>query len=130
MCGRAVKETEIGVLGRSIQYDGRHQATIVRLLAMGCAAVAEEPLLVGVSVERQVLESADFSPRRALGDISVEVEHRVARLVAWGKVARRVFACGGEGGDELRPNLVGRVADAGPERGDDIAPPGAEPLHC
>src|SRR5580658_2611293 len=62
--------------GGSIQYDGRDQPAVVRLLAMGSAAVAEEPLLVGVSVERQVLESADSGARRALRDIGVEAEHR------------------------------------------------------
>ena len=57
--GRAVKETGIGVQPCSIQYDSRHQPAVVRLAAMGCAAVAEESLFVGVRVERQVLESAD-----------------------------------------------------------------------
>src|SRR5271163_1750656 len=100
MCRGAVKEMGIAVRGRSIQYDGRQEPAVVRPLSMGGAAVAEEPLLVGVSVERQVLESADSGARRALRNIGVEAEHRMARLVAWGKVAPRVFACGGEGGDE------------------------------
>src|SRR5271169_4066403 len=91
---RAVKETRLGAPARSIEYDSRHQAAVVRLLAMGCAAIAEEPPLVGVSVERQVLESVDPGARRALGDIGVEVKHRAARVVAWGEVTRGVFARG------------------------------------
>src|SRR5208337_4962574 len=106
MCGLRVKESGSRVQGRSFQHDRGHQPAVVRVLAMGRAAVAKEPPLVGVGVEAQILEAADPRARRALADKGVEVEHRVARFPAWGEVARRVLARGDESGDELRTNLV------------------------
>src|SRR5271165_4693718 len=117
MYGLRVKESGIRVQERSFQHDRGHEPTVVRLLAMRRAAVAEEPPLVGVGVETEILEAADPRARRALGDKGVEGEHRVASFPAWGEIARRVLARSSESGDELRTNLVGRLADAGPERG-------------
>src|SRR6478736_2639083 len=66
--------------------DDRDQPPIVWLLAMRGAAIAEEAALVGVGVEAKILEASDPRARRALGDIGVEVEHRMARSAAGGEV--------------------------------------------
>src|SRR5271154_6735422 len=96
---------------------------------MGGSAIAEEAALVGVGVEAKILEASDPRARGAFGDISVEVEHRMACPSARGEVARGVVARALEGGDELWTNLVGIVADARAKRGDDAAALGAKPLH-
>src|ERR1700722_10359155 len=96
---------------------------------MGGSAIAEEAALVGVGVEAKILEASDPRALGAFGDISVEVEHRMACPQAGGEVARRVFACAVEGGDELWTNFIGSVADARAKRGDDVAASGPKPLH-
>src|SRR5580704_9408057 len=115
--------------GGSIHDDNRQEAAIVRLLAMGGAAIAEEPALVGVGVEAKILEASNPRARSAFGNISVEVEHRMICFVARSEVARRVVARAFEGGDELWANLVEIAGDAGSKRGDDVAALGAKPLH-
>src|SRR5260370_9607427 len=95
--------------GGSIHDDNRQEAAIVRLLAMGGAAIAEKPALVDVGVEAKILEASNPRARSAFGDISIEVEHRMACPSAWGEVARGV-ARAVEGADELRANLAGSVA--------------------
>src|SRR5580693_1369683 len=78
--------------GGSIHDDNRQEAAIVRLLAMGGAAIAEEPALVGVGVEAKILEPSNPRARSAFGDISIEVEHRMACPSAWGEAARGAVA--------------------------------------
>ena len=84
---------------------------------MGRAAVAEEARLVGIGVEPQVLEPADAGAGGALGDIGLEVEHGVARPAARNEEALRRLSGFRESGDELGADFVGRLRDAGTERG-------------
>ena len=104
----------------SDQSDRGDEPAVVRLLAVGRAAVAEEPRLVGVGVEAAVLETDDAGARRALADIAVQIEHRARRIDARDEEARRLGIGGRVGLDEFGADLVGGLRDAGAERGADV----------
>ena len=107
----------------------RHEPAVVGLAAMGRPPVAEKARLVRVGVEPQVLEPADAGAGGALGDIGLEVEHRMPRPAAGNEEALRRLSRRIESGDELGADLVGALGDAGTERGGDGVSFGAEPLH-
>src|ERR1700733_10914308 len=129
LIGRARTSCQATRVRGSIQYDDRDQPAVVRLLSMRRSAIAKEAPLVGVGVEAKILEASDACACGALRNVGVEVEHRVAWPAARGEVARCVVARAFEGGDEFWANPVGFLADAGSERGDNVAALGAKPLH-
>src|SRR5579863_3385071 len=99
---------------------GGNQAAIVWLLAVGRASIAEEPLLVGVSVEAEVLKGANARPPRTFADVALKIEQRMS--VARGRHEKSPRALVGDEKtiDELRPDFIGLLRDARPEGRPDI----------
>ncbi len=54
--------------------DRRHEAAVIGLPAMGGAAVRIEPYLVGIGVEREILETADPGAADPVADEARQVE--------------------------------------------------------
>ena len=66
---------------------------------------------------------------RRLAVLAARAEHRAALARAWREKAGGGVVGRGEGGDKLGPDLVGGLADAGPQRGANVARRRAEPDH-
>src|SRR5262249_62036301 len=60
------------------QGDGIDVAPVVRLGAMGGAAIAEKPGRIGIGAQTQILDLVDTSKLEPHGDIAGEIEHGVA----------------------------------------------------
>ena len=94
---------------------------VIRLGPMGGAAVAEKARRVRIGAEPKVLDALDFSTFEPRPDVAGQVEHRVAGA---GGRREEAIVCGIgrlEAIDELRADLVVRLADHRPERGADAA---------
>src|SRR5262249_48857445 len=59
------------------QGDGIDVAPVVRLGAMGGAAIAEKPGRIGIGAQTQILDLVDTSKLEPHGDIAGEIEHCV-----------------------------------------------------
>src|SRR5262245_16901731 len=84
---------------------------VVRLFAVGRAAVAEKTRFLGVSAMAEVLDPVDaggLEPRR---DVAGKVEQGVVRPLGRPKKAPVCAPLGGEAGHELRPDLIVGLAD-------------------
>src|SRR5208283_3048755 len=110
-CG--AQRVEVKANACSGQRDRRHEPAVVGLPAVSCPAVAEEALFVSVRVEPHVVEPSDASPGGALGDIGLEIEHRIARPPARNEETVPRLSSLNECGDELGTDLVGLLGDAG-----------------
>src|SRR5262249_57108037 len=98
------------------ERDGVDVAPVVGLVAVGAAAVAEEPGCIGIGAVAEVLDPAHAGRGEAGGDIAGKIEQGVLRL--WRRseesFVRSVLDL--EAGDEFGPDLVVRLADGRPER--------------
>src|SRR5690242_1714055 len=95
----------------SDEGDSRDQAAIIRLAAMGGAAVTEEPLLVRIGAQAQIRELSDARIFQAHADEGGQIEHRVARALARREEAPIVRALVRKAGHEIGADLIGLLAD-------------------
>src|SRR5882724_1305223 len=112
----------------SFQNDGVNVAAVVRLLAMHGAAVAVEAL-VGIGIDAEIVDHQDAGVFEPHPDEAGEIEHGVS-FARGGKEEHRVVGVLlDEAFDELRADLVARLADQGTDGGHDAASLSAELFH-
>src|SRR5689334_8128190 len=101
------------------ERDRRDQTSVIGLLAMGGAAVAVEPLLVGIGAEPEIGEAGDPCRIKTRADEAGKVEHGVTRLFARTEEALVPGRFFGEALHEFGADLIGRLADRGAEHRND-----------
>src|SRR5262249_60841045 len=104
------------------ERDGVDVAPVVGLVAVGAAAVAEEPPCIRIGAVAEILDPADAGGGEAGGDIAGKIEK--GGLRPWRRAGEAFgrSVLGLEAGGEFPPDLVFRLADGRAERGRD--PPG------
>src|SRR5476649_1017980 len=108
---RLVAQRSAEAFVASDQRDRRHKPSVVGLVSVRGAAIAEKARLVGVSVETEIFEAANSTALRAHANKGVQIEHRTLRIVARSKEPVRIRFGLREGGDKFRPDLIGRLGD-------------------
>src|SRR5260370_2318307 len=111
------------------ERDGVDVAPVVALLAVGRAAVAEEPRRIRVGAVPEVLDPAHAGGGEARGDIAGKIEQGVlrSRRRAEEPFVGPVLCL--EASDEFGPDLVILSAGGRPQRARNPGPGGPPPLH-
>src|SRR6202008_2390953 len=92
-------------------------------------AIAEEPLLFGHRVVPSDFNRRDPGPAETVGDITPQVEQKMAAARRRDEPAGAAEAIREEGLWKFRPDLVGALSDTRADRRADIARRGAERRH-
>src|SRR5262249_25647214 len=111
------------------ERDGVDVAPVVGLVAVGAAAIAEEPRCIGIGAVAEVLDPAHAGGGEAGGDITGEIEQGGLRRRRGPEESFVRSIPGLEAGDEFGADLVIRLADGRPERDRNARAVGAAPLH-
>src|SRR5262249_56680506 len=110
------------------ERDGVDVAPVVGLVAVGAAAVAEEPRGIGIGAVAEVLDLAHAGGGEAGGDIAGKIEQGVLRRRRGPEESFVRSVLGLEAGDEFGSGLVIRLADGRPQRDRNARTGGAAPL--
>src|SRR3954453_24134763 len=109
--------------------DRRDQPAVIRVAAVGGAAVAEEVVLVRVGAEAKIGDFADAGRREPRAYVAGQVEHRTAGAGVGAEEARVPGVRRKELAHEFGADLVGVRADRRPEHRDRALAPRAKALH-
>src|SRR6516165_5906352 len=110
------------------ERDGVDVPPVVGLVAVGGAAVAEEPCRIGIGAVPEVLDPADAGRGEAGGDVAGQIEQGVLRPCRGAEEPFVRAVLGLDAGDEFGRALVVRVAAGRLERDRDVRELGSAPL--
>src|SRR5258706_16356711 len=111
------------------QRDGVDVAPVVALLAVGRAAVTEEPPRIRIGAMVEILDAVDAGSSETGDDITGKIEQGVLRRRRGPEESFVRHVCDEETGDEFGADLVIRLADRGTERDRDTGPIRSAALH-